>query len=49
MCSVKNAVTTQTLPSYLIAPSGDTLLKSEPRVEQTLACKLDPSQVEPTW
>jgi hypothetical protein len=34
VCSVNNAVATQTLPSYLIAPSGDTLLKSEPRVEQ---------------
>jgi predicted amidohydrolase len=49
VCSVNNAVATQTLPSYLIAPSGDTLLKSEPRVEQALACKIDLSRVEPTW
>jgi predicted amidohydrolase len=49
VCSVNNAVATQTLPSYLIAPSGDTLLKSEPRVEVALACKIDLSRVEPTW
>jgi predicted amidohydrolase len=49
VCSVNNAAASQTLPSYLIAPSGDTLLKSEPRVEQALACEIDLSRVEPTW
>jgi predicted amidohydrolase len=49
VCSVNNAAATQTLPSYLIAPSGDTLLKSEPRVEQALAYEIDLMQVQPTW
>jgi predicted amidohydrolase len=49
VCSVNNAAATQTLPSYVIAPSGDPLLTSEPRVEQALACEIDLSQVEPTW
>ena len=49
MCSVNNAVATQTLPSILIAPSGDMILKSESRVEQALAREIDLSQVEPTW
>jgi predicted amidohydrolase len=49
VCSVNNAVATQTLPSLLIAPSGDMLLKSESRVEQALAREIDLSQVEPTW
>jgi deaminated glutathione amidase len=49
VCSVNNAAATQTLPSYLIAPSGDTLLKSEPRVEQALAGEIDLSRVQPTW
>jgi hypothetical protein len=42
-------VATQTAPFYLIAPSGDTLLKSEPRVEQALACEIVLSRVELTW
>jgi predicted amidohydrolase len=49
VCSVNNAAATQTLPSHLIAPSGDTLLKCEPRVEQAVACELDLSQVESAW
>jgi hypothetical protein len=35
--------------TYLIAPSGETLLKSDPRVEQAVACELDLFQVEPAW
>jgi predicted amidohydrolase len=49
VASANNAASPQALPSYVIAPSGETLLRSEPRVEQALACELDPSQVEPAW
>ena len=47
--SVNNAAAPQTLPSYLIAPSAETLLSGELRVEQALSCELDLSQVEPAW
>jgi predicted amidohydrolase len=47
VASVNNGAAPQTLPSYLIAPSGETLLTGEPRIEQSLSCELDLSQVEP--
>jgi predicted amidohydrolase len=49
VASVNNAAGAQALPSYLIAPSGETLVRSEPRVEQALSWELDLSQVEPGW
>lgn len=49
VASANNAASPQALPSYLIAPSGKTLLRSEPRVEQALGCVLDLSQVESAW
>lgn len=39
----------QTLPSKVVAPSGEMLLASEPRLEQALSCMLDLSQVQPAW
>jgi predicted amidohydrolase len=42
VASANNAAAPQTLPSYLIAPSGETLLTGEPRIEQSLSCELDP-------
>ena len=47
--SVNNAAAPQTLPSYLIAPSGETLLRCDPRIGQALTCGLELSQVEPAW
>jgi predicted amidohydrolase len=49
VASVNNAAAPQTLPSYLIAPTGETLLRSEPQVEQALSRDVDLSQVQPTW
>jgi predicted amidohydrolase len=49
VASANNAAAPQTLPSYLIAPSGETLLTGEPRIEQSLSCELVLSQVEPAW
>lgn len=49
VASVNNAAAPQTLPSYVIAPSGETLLRSEPQVEQALCCEFDLSQVAPAW
>lgn len=47
--SVNNAAAPQTLPSKVVAPSGEMLLASEPRLEQALSCMLDLSQVQPAW
>lgn len=47
VASANNAAASQALPSYLIAPSGETLLRSDPQVEQVLAVEVDPSRVEP--
>jgi predicted amidohydrolase len=47
--SVNNAAAPQTLPSYVVAPSGEMLLAAEPRLEQALSCELDLSQVQPAW
>jgi predicted amidohydrolase len=49
VCSVNNAAATQTLSSYLIAPSGDVLLKCEPGVEEVLACEIDLAEAAPAW
>ena len=49
VASANNAAAPQTLPSYVIAPSGETLLTSEPQVEQAPSCELHPSQVGPPW
>jgi predicted amidohydrolase len=49
VASANNAAAPQTLPSHVIAPSGTTLLTSEPGIEQVLSCELDLSQVEPAW
>ena len=49
MGSVNNAAAPQMLPSYLIAPSGETLLRCDPRIEQALTGELELSQVEPAW
>ena len=49
VASANNAASPQTLPSYLIAPTGERLLTGEPRIEQALSRELDLSQVEPAW
>jgi predicted amidohydrolase len=49
VCSVNNAAVSQTLASYVVAPSGATLLRSELRVERALACDIDLAEVEPAW
>jgi predicted amidohydrolase len=45
--SANNAASPQRLPSYLIAPSGEALLRSEPRAEQALSRELDLSLIKP--
>jgi hypothetical protein len=47
--SVNNAAGPPDAASYLIAPSGETLLRCDPRMEQALTCELELSQVEPAW
>lgn len=47
--SANNAAAPQALPSYLIAPTGQTLLGSDPQVEQAPASELDLTKVEPAW
>lgn len=49
VASANNAAAPQTLPSYVIAPSGETPLTSERQVEQAPSCELDPSQIAPAW
>lgn len=45
VCSVNNAATPQTLTSYLIAPSGQTLLKADQQADQTAVQTIDLSEV----
>ena len=49
VASANNAAAPQALPSYLIAPSGETLLRGEPRIEQAPSSELDLSRVETAW
>lgn len=45
VCSVNNAAPPQRLTTYLVAPSGDMLVKADEQVEQTLTYKIDLSEV----
>jgi len=45
VCSVNNANPPQSLASYLVAPSGQVLLRTETRREQVLTTRIDLSQV----
>ena len=44
VCSVNNGAPPQELASYLIAPSGKVLLKTEPRQEQVLSAEIKPDE-----
>jgi predicted amidohydrolase len=45
VCSVNNAAPPQKLTSYLVAPSGDILLRAKEQTEQLLSYEMDLREV----